>query len=37
MPGSGDLCFLTDENVEKVFEAFREAKIEVCIQMLFVG
>lgn len=31
MPGSGDLCFLTDENVEKVFEAFREAKLEVCL------
>ncbi|KAJ5693199.1 glyoxalase domain-containing protein 5 [Penicillium macrosclerotiorum] len=29
MPGSADLCFLTDEIVEKVLQAFREAKIEV--------
>ncbi|KAJ5093325.1 hypothetical protein N7456_009186 [Penicillium angulare] len=29
MPGSGDLCFLTDDNVEKVLRAFQEAKIEV--------
>ncbi|KAJ5216957.1 hypothetical protein N7468_009965 [Penicillium chermesinum] len=28
-PGSADLCFLTDESVEKVLEAFREANIEV--------
>ncbi|KAJ6127349.1 glyoxalase domain-containing protein 5 [Penicillium sp. IBT 18751x] len=29
MPGSGDLCFLTDTNVDKVLQAFQEAKIEV--------
>lgn len=29
MPGSADLCFLTDENVEKVLEAFKDAKMEV--------
>ncbi|KAJ5911209.1 uncharacterized protein N7473_000512 [Penicillium subrubescens] len=28
-PGSADLCFLTDENVEKVLQAFQDAKIEV--------
>ncbi|CAI7677270.1 unnamed protein product [Penicillium pancosmium] len=28
-PGSADLCFLTDENVEKVLQAFRDARIEV--------
>lgn len=29
MSGSADLCFLTDQNVEKVLEAFQEASIEV--------
>ena len=29
-PGSADLCFLTDENVEKVLQAFQEARVEVC-------
>ncbi|KAJ6072619.1 hypothetical protein N7467_010704 [Penicillium canescens] len=29
MPGSADLCFLTDENVETVLAAFEEARIEV--------
>ncbi|KAJ5539300.1 hypothetical protein N7513_007632 [Penicillium frequentans] len=29
MPGSADLCFLTDENAEKVLQAFKDAKIEV--------
>ncbi|KAJ5168986.1 uncharacterized protein N7482_004580 [Penicillium canariense] len=29
MPGSADLCFLTDENVETVLQAFQNAKIEV--------
>ncbi|KAJ5737994.1 Glyoxalase/Bleomycin resistance protein/Dihydroxybiphenyl dioxygenase [Penicillium malachiteum] len=29
MPGSGDLCFLTDQNVEHVLDAFKEARIEV--------
>jgi hypothetical protein len=28
-PGSADLCFLTDENVEKVLQAFRDARIDV--------
>ncbi|CEJ54589.1 Putative Catalytic activity: biphenyl-2 [Penicillium brasilianum] len=28
-PGSADLCFLTDENVENVLQAFQDAKIEV--------
>ncbi|KAJ5089591.1 hypothetical protein N7532_008275 [Penicillium argentinense] len=27
--GSADLCFLTDENVDKVHQAFQDAKIEV--------
>jgi catechol 2,3-dioxygenase-like lactoylglutathione lyase family enzyme len=26
MPGSADLCFLTDENVEKVLEVFQEPR-----------
>ncbi|KAJ5653151.1 hypothetical protein N7490_000154 [Penicillium lividum] len=29
MPGSADLCFLTDQNVEKVLQAFQDAKMEV--------
>ncbi|OGE51573.1 hypothetical protein PENARI_c013G00918 [Penicillium arizonense] len=29
MPGSADLCFLTDENVETVLAAFEEARIEI--------
>lgn len=29
MPGSADLCFLTDENVEKVLEVFQDARVEV--------
>lgn len=29
MPGSADLCFLTDTHVERVLEAFRGAQIEV--------
>jgi len=29
MPGSADLCFLTDENVENVLQAFKDAKMEV--------
>ncbi|RAK95267.1 VOC family protein [Aspergillus ibericus CBS 121593] len=29
MPGSADLCFLTESRVEDVLSAFREAKIEV--------
>lgn len=29
MPGSADLCFLTDKNVEKVLQAFKDARIEV--------
>ncbi|KAJ5928131.1 hypothetical protein N7466_007087 [Penicillium verhagenii] len=29
MPGSADLCFLTDDNVEKVLQAFQDAKIDV--------
>lgn len=29
MPGSADLCFLTDENVEKVLEVFQDARMEV--------
>jgi hypothetical protein len=29
MPGSADLCFLTDEKVENVLQAFKEAKMEV--------
>ncbi|OQE26304.1 hypothetical protein PENSTE_c005G03383 [Penicillium steckii] len=28
-PGSADLCFLTDENVENVLRAFESAKIDV--------
>ncbi|KAJ5990948.1 hypothetical protein N7522_011155 [Penicillium canescens] len=28
-PGSADLCFLTDENVETVLAAFEEARIEI--------
>lgn len=28
-PGSADLCLLTDVNVEKVLQAFQDAKIEV--------
>ncbi|EPS30981.1 hypothetical protein PDE_05935 [Penicillium oxalicum 114-2] len=27
--GSADLCFLTDENVEKVLQVFKDAKLEV--------
>jgi hypothetical protein len=37
MPGSADLCFLTDENVETVLAAFEEARIEVCILGLPCG
>lgn len=29
MPGSADLCFLTDRDVGDVLRAFQEAKIEV--------
>lgn len=29
MPGSADLCFLTDENVEKVLKVFQEARVQV--------
>ncbi|PYH89321.1 glyoxalase domain-containing protein 5 [Aspergillus ellipticus CBS 707.79] len=29
MPGSADVCFLTDSPVEEVLRAFKEAKIEV--------
>ncbi|KAJ5317193.1 hypothetical protein PENANT_c029G11084 [Penicillium antarcticum] len=29
MPGSADLCFLTDDNVETVLAAFKEARIEI--------
>ncbi|KAJ6096671.1 hypothetical protein N7486_007417 [Penicillium sp. IBT 16267x] len=29
MPGSADLCFLTDENVEAVLQAFEEAEMDV--------
>ncbi|RDH29273.1 glyoxalase domain-containing protein 5 [Aspergillus welwitschiae] len=29
MPGSADLCFLTDTKVENVLKAFEEAKIDV--------
>ena len=29
MPGSADLCFLTDEKVEKVLEVFQDARVEV--------
>ncbi|KAJ5959168.1 uncharacterized protein N7479_006318 [Penicillium vulpinum] len=29
MPGSADLCFLTDENVEKVLEVFQDARVEI--------
>ncbi|KAJ5776057.1 uncharacterized protein N7511_001068 [Penicillium nucicola] len=29
MPGSADLCFLTDDNIETVLAAFNEARIEV--------
>lgn len=29
MPGSADLCFLTDEKVEKVLEVFQDARMEV--------
>jgi hypothetical protein len=29
MPGSADLCFLTDENVEKVLKVFQDARMEV--------
>ena len=28
-PGSADLCFLTDSNVEEALKAFQEAKVEV--------
>lgn len=33
-PGSADLCFLTDENVENVLQAFQDAKIEVSLSDL---
>jgi hypothetical protein len=29
MPGSADLCFLTDDNIETVLATFKEARIEV--------
>ncbi|KAJ5164611.1 uncharacterized protein N7500_006441 [Penicillium coprophilum] len=29
MPGSADLCFLTDENVEEVLKVFQDARMEV--------
>lgn len=29
MPGSADLCFLTETQVETVLQAFQDAKIEV--------
>ena len=29
MPGSADLCFLTESRAEDVLDAFQEAKIEV--------
>lgn len=29
MPGSADLCFITNENVENVLQAFKDAKMEV--------
>lgn len=35
MPGSADLCFLTDENVEKVLEVFQDARVEVWILHIF--
>jgi hypothetical protein len=35
MPGSADLCFLTDENVEKVLEVFQEARVEVWTLLFF--
>lgn len=28
-PGSGDLCFLSDESVERVLEYFNSANIDV--------
>ncbi|KAJ5353815.1 hypothetical protein N7541_006379 [Penicillium brevicompactum] len=28
-PGSADLCFLTDEDVETVLQAFQDARIEI--------
>ncbi|CAG7942767.1 unnamed protein product [Penicillium olsonii] len=36
-PGSADLCFLTDENVEKVLQAFQEARVEVVERTGAVG
>ncbi|KAJ5189706.1 hypothetical protein N7472_008720 [Penicillium cf. griseofulvum] len=29
MPGSADLCFLTDENVEEVLKVFQDARMEI--------
>jgi hypothetical protein len=37
MPGSADLCFLTDENIQTALAAFEEARIEVCILGLPCG
>ncbi|KAJ5549829.1 hypothetical protein N7535_002228 [Penicillium sp. DV-2018c] len=29
MPGSADMCFLTEENIETVLKVFQEARVEI--------